>query len=71
MEVGVRRLMANGSDAISGITFDGYSYNFELDDGKPVLLGNVTRGEVLKVGRDGVLSLDVPWSSAVLLDLRW
>ena len=71
MEVGVRRLMANGSDAISGITFDGYSYNFELDDGKPVLLGNVTRGEVLKVGRDGLLSVDVPWSSAVLLDLKW
>jgi hypothetical protein len=71
MEVGVRRLMANGSDAISGITFDGYSYNLELDNGKPVLLKNVTRGETLKVGKDGVLSVDVPWSSAALLEFKW
>jgi hypothetical protein len=70
-EVGVRRLMANGSDAISGVTFDGYSYNLELDDGKPVLLNNVTRGEVVKVGKDGVVSVDVPWSSAALLDFKW
>ena len=66
-EVGLKRLMANGSDAISGITFDGYSYNFELDEGRPVLLKNVTRGERVNVGEDGVVKVEVPWSSAVIL----
>ena len=66
-DVSVQRLLANGSDAITGITFDGYSYNYELDDGKPVLLTNVTRGEELTVGEDGVLQVDVLRSSAVVL----
>lgn len=67
-EVGLRRLMANGSDAISGVTFDGYSYNFELDEGRPVLLGNVTRGESARVRKGGWLQVEVPWSSAVMVD---
>ena len=65
--VGLRRLMANGSDAITGITFDGYSYNYELDAGKPVLLNNVTRGETAAV-RNGFVKVSVPASSAVILD---
>lgn len=65
----LQRLSANGSDAISGVTFDGHSYNFELDDGKPVLLQNVTRGEQVSVGKDGLVSVNVPWSSAVILKL--
>lgn len=65
--VSLQRLMANGSDAISGITFDGYSYNYELDAGKPVLLNNVTRGETAAV-RNGFVSVNVPASSAVILD---
>lgn len=64
----VQRLMANGSDAITGITFDGWSYNWELDQGRPVRLGNVTTGETVEA--DGnILSVDVPDSSAVLLSL--
>lgn len=55
----VQRLLANGSDAITGITFDGYSYNYELDQGRPVLLTNVTRAETVGIGSDGVLSLEV------------
>ena len=66
----VQRLTANGSDAITGITFDGYSYNYELEQGKPVLLQNVTRDEVLQVGRDGIVSIDVPWSSAAILNIN-
>ncbi|KAJ4290738.1 hypothetical protein N0V88_006487 [Collariella sp. IMI 366227] len=31
--VGVRRLWANGSDAITGITWDGWTYNWEVDGG--------------------------------------
>ncbi|EMC91297.1 glycoside hydrolase family 79 protein [Baudoinia panamericana UAMH 10762] len=65
--VQLQRLMANGSDAITGITFDGYSFNYELDNGMPVLLGNVTRGETAGVGRNGQLSVDVPFSSAVIV----
>ncbi|KAK5681569.1 hypothetical protein LTS10_006102 [Elasticomyces elasticus] len=66
-QVRLQRLLANGSDAISGVTFDGYSYNLELDNGMPVLLSNVTRGETARVGRNGRLSVDVPYSSAVIV----
>ncbi|KAK3633926.1 hypothetical protein LTR56_015536 [Elasticomyces elasticus] len=66
-QVQLQRLMANGSDAISGVTFDGYSYNLELDNGMPVLLSNVTRGETARVGRNGRLSVNVPYSSAVIV----
>ncbi|KXT08567.1 hypothetical protein AC579_8314 [Pseudocercospora musae] len=67
-EMRVQRLMANGSDAISGITFDGYSYDFELDEGRPVLLKNVTRGEKVVVDAvEVVVRVEVPWSSAVIL----
>lgn len=65
----VQRLMANGSDAISGITWDGYSYNYELDEGKPVRLNNVTHGEKVNVDKDGLLKVNVPWSSAAIVSL--
>ncbi|UNI24259.1 hypothetical protein JDV02_010022 [Purpureocillium takamizusanense] len=64
--VRVQRLLANGSDAITGITFDGWSYNWDLDRGKPVRLHNVTVGETVRV-KGGQVSVDVPDSSAVLL----
>lgn len=66
-EVGVQRLMANGSDAITGVTFDGWSFNWELDEGRPVRLGNVTVGESVSVDKKGVVSVDVDRSSAVIL----
>lgn len=69
--ISVQRLMANGSDAITGITFDGRSYNYELNQGLPVLLDNVTdtsRTELLGIGSDGILSIDVPWSSAAIIN---
>lgn len=65
----VRRLWANGSDAITGITWDGWSYNFELDEGRPVRLGNVTVGETVEVGRDGAVTVSVPDSSAARVEL--
>lgn len=64
----VRRLWANGSDAITGITWDGWSYNFELDEGRPVRLRNVTVGERVEVAGDGSVTVSVPDSSAVVLD---
>lgn len=64
--IGVQRLMANGSDAITGITFDGWSYNYELNNGKPVRQRNVTTGETLGI-TGGVVTVQVPDSSAALL----
>lgn len=66
----LQRLMANGSDAVTGATFDGYNYNYELDNEIPVLLNNITRGESVKVGRKSDLKVGVPDSSAVLLSFR-
>lgn len=68
-KVQLQRLMANGSDAITGVTFDGYSYNHELDHGRPVMLHNMTSGETGDVGEDGAMFVDVPRSSAVIIDL--
>lgn len=64
--VGLHRLWANGSDALTGVTWDGWSYNYELDDGRPVRLENVTVGETVEV-RDGEVTVTVPHSSAVML----
>lgn len=64
--VQISRLLANGSDAITGITYDGWSYNEELDNGKPVRLSNVTYGETTTV-KNGHVSVDVLDSSAALL----
>ncbi|KAL7620362.1 hypothetical protein AAE478_009357 [Parahypoxylon ruwenzoriense] len=66
-EATVRRLRANGSDAVSGITWDGLSYNYELDRGRPVRLDNVTTGETARVV-DGAIQVQVPDSEAVILD---
>lgn len=65
--VGVQRLSANGSDAISGISWDGWSYNYELDGGRPVRLANVSVGEFAVVGEDGTVAVSVPDASAVVL----
>ncbi len=64
--VRIQRLVANGSDAITGITFDGWSYNWELDAGRPVRLHNVTTGETATV-KGGQVTVNLPDSSAALL----
>ncbi|KAF1953937.1 hypothetical protein CC80DRAFT_537190 [Byssothecium circinans] len=65
----VHRLLANGSDAITGITFDGLSFNYEVAEGKPLFLGNVTRGEAVYVGNDGGFAVNVVDSSAAIVQL--
>lgn len=65
----LQRLMANGSDAITGISWDGWSYNYELKGGVPVRLGNVTAGEMVPVGSKGQVEVEIPFSSAAILNL--
>ena len=57
--------MANGSDAITGISFDGWSYNWELDNGRPVKLVNITTGKFIG-SKNGVVTVQVSNSSAAL-----
>jgi hypothetical protein len=68
--VEVSRLFANGSNAITGITFGGVSYNYELNEGKPVKMANTTAVEVIKP-EGGSIEVDLPWSSAVILQLKY
>jgi hypothetical protein len=63
----LRALHANGSDAITGITYDGYSYNYELNNGLPVRLTNVTVGKTVSV-TGGKLVVPVEDSGAVMVD---
>jgi hypothetical protein len=63
----VQRLSANGSNAITGVTFDGYSYNYELNNGMPVQQNNVTAREKVDVKSGGYLHLEVPRSSAAIV----
>jgi hypothetical protein len=66
-DVDVKTLYANGSDAISGITWDGWSYNWELEEGQAVKLHNVTTGERLKIA-GGMVNVTVEDSTAVILN---
>ncbi|PQE13530.1 glycoside hydrolase family 79 protein [Rutstroemia sp. NJR-2017a WRK4] len=63
----LRALHANGSDAITGITYDGYSYNYELNNGLPVRLTNVTVGKTVSV-TGGKLVVPVEDTGAVMVD---
>ena len=65
----LRRLIAGGSDAYSGVSYGGYSYNLELDEGKPVRLGNVTDVEEVRIVEGGVVTVVVPDASAVVVAL--
>ncbi|KAJ5108405.1 beta-glucuronidase [Penicillium angulare] len=69
-QISVQRMMANGSDAVTGVTWDGFSYNYELENGSPVRMKNVTNHETVQVDRDGMLVIDVPYSSAALVNLQ-
>jgi hypothetical protein len=66
----VKRLIADGTDSYSGVTYGGYSYNLELKNGKPVRLNNVTDIEIVPIGPDGKLVITVPSSSAAIVTLK-
>lgn len=68
--ISVQQSTANVSDAIIGVTFDGWSYNHELYDGKAVHLPNVTIGETLKADGQEEVQIDLPDSSTALLIIQ-
>ncbi|CAG8948131.1 unnamed protein product [Penicillium salamii] len=61
----IDRLIGPGSDAVGNITFGGISYDHALDEGKPV---RVRAEETTRI-QHGVLRVEVPDSSAVLITL--
>jgi len=65
----LQRLIANGSDAVTGISWDGWSYNYELEGGAPVRLDNVTIGETVLVGSKGEVEMELPLSSGAILNI--
>ena len=69
-KVKVQILLANGSDAVTGVTFGGVSYDYALGRGKPVVVKSVTDGvQMVQVGSGGMLQIEVPFSSAAIVEL--
>lgn len=66
-KVGVQRLLGGGSDVRTGISWDGWSYEYELDEGRPVRFTNVTLDEQVLVN-NGTVTIAVLDSSAVILN---
>jgi len=66
-QVALQRLLAAGSDARYGITWDGWSYAYELDHGHPVKIINVTTNETVRVN-GGLVTVGLEDSSAVILN---
>lgn len=62
----VERLIAPGSDATNQVTFAGMSYDHDLAKGQPVVVGPKAEPVMIE---DGVLRIDVPDSSAVVVTL--
>ncbi|CAI7610721.1 unnamed protein product [Penicillium glandicola] len=61
----IERLTGPGSDALANITFGGISYDYALKEGKPVQQYSNEKTRI----RNGLLTIEVPDSSAVLLTL--
>ena len=66
-QVRVQRLLAAGSDVRYGITWDGWSYAYELDLGRPVKMENVTTNEIVNVNGN-VVTVELRDSSAAILN---
>lgn len=63
----VQRLISPGSDVEKDVTFGGVSYDYGLEKGNAVVVEDME--ETVEI-EDGVLSITVPDSSAVLLTLE-
>lgn len=65
----VQRLMGADAHSRTNITFGSVSYDYELQGGKPVVVDPEARDEQVHV-EDGIVRVEVPASSAVLLRLN-
>lgn len=61
------RLIAPGSDVSDKITFGGVSYDYDLKQGKPAVTDPKEETTAIQ---NGILSITLPDSSAVLLTLK-
>jgi hypothetical protein len=64
----VERLTAPGADALSGVTFGGFSYDYSRAEGKPVLVDATAALEEVSA-KNGVLSVTLQDSEGVVLHL--
>jgi hypothetical protein len=64
----VERLSALGSEVKTGVTFGGYAYEYGTL-GKPAKVQGAKVGESVKMGANGVVSVEVADSEAVVLIL--
>lgn len=64
----VERLTAPGSDVTSNVTFGGYAYEYSTL-GKGVKVNSTAAKETVQTGKDGVLTIGVSNSEAVVLTL--
>ena len=64
-QVCIARLLASGSDAISGVTFGNTS--FDSPSGEPVIMNTSNGVEVAAIGAGGLLVVELPWSSAAII----
>ena len=68
-EARVERLTAAGADVKTNISFGGVSFDYELAEGKPVVVNETASQEVVKVSTPGTLKISIQDSEGVLLHL--
>ena len=66
-EARVERLTAPGAEVLSGITFGGVSYDYVLNQGKPVIVDTAATKEKLKITKPGTLSIVLKDSEGAIL----
>ena len=68
-EARVERLTAAGADVKTNITLGGVSYDYGLDEGKPVIVNETASQEVVKVSTPGTLTVSLQDTEGVVLHL--
>lgn len=67
----MQRLIANGSDSTRGVTFNGLSFDYDVDGGRGKLVAGegvgVGKDETVWIGADGGVEVWVAASSAAVV----
>lgn len=69
-EASVERLTAAGADVKTDITFGGVSYDYDLGQGKPVVVNQTAAQETVKASTPGTLKVTLQASEGVVLHLN-